>query len=173
MDGHDARRGRKTWWAWRGVGLGALLVLGLLLPGAAGAAGTIKCTPNNAPVGTPINVGMTGLPASESVTLIAKGPSGVVSQQALTTGADGNLSANLDTTGHAPGDYTAQLLDKAGTQLVLGRYTLTAAPGSLPQTGGGFAAQPAAPLAPALALGVLLLLGSAAAARLVAVPRRV
>jgi hypothetical protein len=168
MDEHGTRWSRMTWRAWRGLGLGTLLLLGLLLPGVAGAAGTIKCTPNNAPAGTAITVTMTQLPASEPVTLIAKGPSGVVSQQALTTGADGNLTANLNTTGNVPGDYTAQLLDKAGTELVLGRYTLTAAPGSLPETGGGFAARPAAPLAPALALAALLLLGSAA----VALPRR-
>jgi hypothetical protein len=151
--------------------VGALLLLVALLarPGVAGAVATVKCTPNNAPVGTPINVAMGGLPAGQEVTLTTTVAGGAALTRAtVTVAADGGLSVDLDTRADGPGDYTVQALDKAGVTLIQGRYSLTAAPRSLPTTGGGYATTAAADrttLTATLALGTLALLGSAGLAR--------
>lgn len=152
---------RGAWW--RRWALVSALLLGLLaLPSVAGAAGTVKCTPNNAPVGTTINVGVTGLPANQLVTVTSTGPSGTVAKSNHTTDAVGSLSLDYDTTGDAAGAYTVQVLDATSAVLAQGAYTLTAAaPGSLPNTGGGYAAEAGtthAPQALGLALVTLALL---------------
>jgi hypothetical protein len=158
-----SRMGMARWWARRWAFIGALLMIGLLvLPTAAGAAGVVKCTPNNAPVGTTINVGVTGLTANQAVTVTSTGPTGTVAKSNHTTDASGNLSLNYDTTGDAVGAYTVQVLDATNAVLAQGAYTLSAAaPGSLPSTGGGYAAQAGANLgagALGLGLGMVVLL---------------
>ena len=146
--------------------VGALLLLGLLaLPMQVSAAAATKCTPNNAPVGTTINVAMTGLPANENVTITTASAGTILTRQMATTNAEGNVSLDLDTSKDTPGDYTVQAANATGTMLT---YTLTAAPTRLPQTGGGYAAQATtqgALLASTLALGTLMLLGVVVLAR--------
>ena len=152
-----SRMGVARWWARRWAFIGALLMIGLLvLPTAAGAAGVVKCTPNNAPVGTSINIGVTGLTANQTVTVTSTGPTGTVAKSNHTTDASGSLNLTYDTTGDAVGAYTVQVLDATNAVVAQGAYTLTAAaPGSLPSTGGGFAAQAGAKLgAGALGLGL-------------------
>ena len=135
-------------WSRRTTFVGALLFLGLLaLPLQASAAAATKCTPNNAPVGTTINVAMTGLPASENVTITTASAGAVLTRQTATTNAEGNVSLDLDTSKDAPGDYTVQAMNAAGTMLDPGALHLTAAPSRLPQTGGGYAAQATTPSA--------------------------
>ncbi len=149
--------------------VGALLLLGLLaLPMQVSAAAATKCTPNNAPVGTTINVAMTGLPTNENVTITTASAGTILTRQMATTNAEGNVSLDLDTSKDTPGDYTVQAANATGTMLTQGRYTLTAAPARLPQTGGGYAAQTTtqgALLAGTLALGTLMLLGAVVLAR--------
>jgi hypothetical protein len=146
----------------RGILVGALVVLGLLvLPLTVSAAATTKCTPNNAPVGTTINVAMTGLPTSENVTITTASAGTILTRQTVTTNAEGNVSLDLDTSKDAPGDYTVQAMSAAGAMLTQGRYTLTAAPARLPQTGGGYAAQAniqTAALATTIGLSTLVVL---------------
>lgn len=146
--------------------VGALLLLGLLaLPMQVSAAAATKCTLNNAPVGATINVAMTGLPASENVTITTASAGTILTRQMATTNAEGNVSLDLDTSKDTPGDYTVQAANATGTMLT---YTLTAAPTRLPQTGGGYAAQTTpqgALLAGTLALGTLMLLGAVVLAR--------
>ena len=156
-----SRMGVARWWARRWAFIGALLMIGLLvLPTAAGAAGVVKCTPNNAPVGTSINIGVTGLTASQTVTVTSTGPTGTVAKSNHTTDANGSLNLTYDTTGDAVGAYTVQVLDATNAVVAQGAYTLTAAaPGSLPSTGGGYAAQAGANIgAGALGLGLVALL---------------
>lgn len=152
---------RAARWSRRGLLSLILLVLGMVvLPMVAAADATTKCTPNNAPVGTPINVAMTGLPAKENLTITTMSAGVVLTRQQVTTDASGNISINLDTTKDAVGDYTVQALNAAGTMLTQGRYTLTAARPALPQTGGGYAAQADAQptlIAGGFALGLLVL----------------
>jgi hypothetical protein len=149
--------------------IGALLFLGLFaLPLQASAAAATKCTPNNAPVGTKINVAMTGLPPSENLTITTASAGTTLTRQTVTTNAEGNVSLDLDTSRDAPGDYTVQATNAAGTMLTQGRYTLTAAPTTLPQTGGGYAAQagtPGAWLVGTLAVSALALFGVVVLAR--------
>jgi hypothetical protein len=152
-----SRMGVARWWARRWAFIGALLMIGLLVvPATAGAAGVVKCTPNNAPVGTSIGIGVTGLTANQAVTVTSSGPTGVVAKSNHTTDANGALDLTYDTTGDAVGAYTVQVLDATNAVLAQGAYTLTAAaPGSLPATGGGFAAQAGANVgAGALVLGM-------------------
>jgi len=156
-----SRMGVARWWARRWAFIGALLMIGLLvLPTAAGAAGVVKCTPNNAPVGTSINIGVTGLTASQTVTVTSTGPTGTVAKSNHTTDANGSLNLTYDKTGDAVGAYTVQVLDATNAVVAQGAYTLTAAaPGSLPSTGGGYAAQAGANIgAGALGLGMVVLL---------------
>jgi hypothetical protein len=156
-------------WSRRMTFVGTLLFLVLFaLPLQASAAAATKCTPNNAPVGTTINVAMTGLPASENVTITTASAGATLTRQMVTTNAEGNVSLDLDTSRDTPGDYTVQATNAAGTMLTQGRYTLTAAPSRLPQTGGGYAAQtstPGAALASTLAVSALVLFGVVVLAR--------
>ncbi len=161
----DTKVVRRSRWSRQGLLSLILLVMGMvMLPMVASAVATTKCTPNNAPVGTPINVAMTGLPPSESLTITTMSAGAVLTRQQVTTDANGNISINLDTVKDAPGDYTVQAMNAAGTMLTQGRYTLTAAPTNLPQTGGGYAAQADAQntlIVGAFALSLLALLAGA------------
>jgi hypothetical protein len=173
MAGHDTRLrtkiGRAFRWSRQATFVAALLFLGLFaLPLQASAAAATKCTPNNAPVGTTINVAMTGLPANENLTITTASAGATLTRQTVTTNAEGNVSLDLDTSKDAPGDYTVQAMNAAGTMLTQGRYTLTAAPTRLPQSGGGYAAQgttPGALLAGTLVVSTLALFGVAVLAR--------
>src|SRR5262245_60841128 len=121
------RRGLGGVWRWsrRWALAGTmLLLLGMLAaPSVVGAAAAVKCTPNNAPVGTMIKVGVTGLPSNQQVTLTSTGPDGIVAKSDHTSDATGVISVNYDTTGDAVGAYRVQVLDATGAVLAQGAYT--------------------------------------------------
>ena len=120
--------------------VGALLLLGLLaLPMQVSAAAATKCTPNNAPVGTTINVAMTGLPANENVTITTASAGTILTRQMATTNAEGNVSLDLDTSKDTPGDYTVQAANATGTMLTQGRAKTQRHASRLPLTSIGAA----------------------------------
>lgn len=97
----------------------------------------VTITPATGPAGTPFALAGTGLAPGATLVWHTGQPGRFAGQGTFRVGADGRFAVTIDSTGYAPGRYSAAVsTELMAPPITSTEFTITAAPG-LPNTGGG------------------------------------